>query len=83
MTTSPNKSASALQQIDTIEQKIALLRRKQNVLQARVKKLLYQEAPDCGVFFHEEIFRLQQDKLRLETEIQFQEVALRRLKSTW
>lgn len=83
MMTSPNENASVLQQIDKIQLEIRSLRHEQAAVQAKVKELFCQENPDQGIFFHEEIFRLQQDKLRLETEIQFQEVALRRLNSTW
>ncbi len=80
---SPNANESASRQIETIEQEITALRNDQAAGQARVKQLLLDEDPANGILFHAEIFRLQQDKLRLDTEIQFRQVALRRLKSTW
>ncbi len=80
---SPNANESASRQIETIEQEITALRNDQAAGQARVTQLLHDEDPANGILFHAEIFRLQQDKLRLDTEIQFRQVALRRLKSTW
>lgn len=59
------------------------IRTDQAAIQARVRDLLRREDPANGVVFHEEIFRLQQDKLRMDTEIQFLQVKLRRLTSTW
>ena len=58
-------------------------RAEQAALQAQVKDLLAREDPARSITFHEDIFRMQQDKLRLDTEIQFLEVRLRRLASTW
>ena len=52
-------------------------------IQAEVQDLLRREDPARGITFHEDIFRLQQDKLRMDTEIQFLQVRLRRLSSTW
>ena len=52
-------------------------------IQSEVQDLLRREDPARGVTFHEDIFRLQQDKLRMDTEIQFLQVRLRRLTSTW
>jgi len=81
--TSQNVNESESQQIKTIEKEIARFKAEQAQAQAKVKELLLQEDPARGITFHEDIFRLQQDKLRLDTEIQILQVKLRRLASTW
>lgn len=83
MTTSHNESASELQQIEDIEHQIDLLRLEQAQAHAQAKEFLQREDPARGICFHAEIFRLQQDRLRLDTEIQFLQVKLRRLKAVW
>lgn len=81
--TSPNVNESESQQIETIEKEIDAFRNEQTAAQVKAKELLLREDPANGITFHEDIFRLQQDKLRLDTEIQILQVKLRRLKSTW
>lgn len=81
--TSQNVNESESQQIKTIEKEITRFKAEQAQAQAKVKELLLQEDPARGITFHEDIFRLQQDKLRLDTEIQILQVKLRRLASTW
>jgi hypothetical protein len=81
--TNQNESESESQQIKTIEKEIGRFKAEQADAQAKVKELLLQEDPARGITFHEDIFRLQQDKLRLDTEIQILQVKLRRLASTW
>ena len=81
--TSPNESESESQQIKRIEQEIDNFRNEQALAQAKAKELLQNEDPAHGITFHEDIFRLQQDKLRLDTEIQILQVKLRRLTATW
>ena len=81
--TSPSASESESPQTEAIERDIDRIRTEQAAIQAQVQDLLQREDPARGVTFHEEIFRLQQDKLRMDTEIQFLQVRLRRLTSTW
>ena len=81
--TSPSASESESPQIEAIERDIDRIRTEQAAIQTRVRDLLQREDPANGVVFHDEIFRLQQDKLRMDTEIQFLQVKLRRLTSTW
>jgi len=81
--TSQSVKESESQQIETIEKEIGRFRAEQAEAQAKVKELLQREDPARGITFHEDIFRLQQDKLRLDTEIQILQVKLRRLASTW
>jgi hypothetical protein len=81
--TNQSVNESESQQIETIEKEIGRFRAEQVEAQAKVKELLQREDPAHGITFHEDIFRLQQDKLRLDTEIQILQVKLRRLASTW
>ncbi len=81
--TSPSANESESLQIESIEREIERFKAEQADAMARVKELRQREDPERGITFHEDIFRLQQDKLRLDTEIQFLQVKLRRLASTW
>jgi hypothetical protein len=81
--TSQSANESESQQIESIEKEIGRFKAEQADAMARVKELLQHEDPARGITHHEEIFRLQQDKLRLDTEIQILQVKLRRLASTW
>ena len=81
--TSPSVNESESQQIESIKTEIERFRTEQAEAAAKFKDLLRREDPARGITFHEDIFRLQQDKLRLDTEIQFLQVKLRRLASTW
>jgi hypothetical protein len=81
--TSQSVKESESQQIEAIEKEIGRFRAEQAEAQTKVKELLQREDPARGITFHEDIFRLQQDKLRLDTEIQILQVKLRRLASTW
>lgn len=81
--TNPNENVSESQQIEVLEQEVAVFKNQYTEIVARVKELLYTEDPTSDCTHHEEIFRLQQNKLRIDTEIQFLNVKIRRLKSTW
>ena len=81
--TSLNANESESQQIDEIKKQIEEFRSQKAVALDAAQKLLISEDPEKGIFHPEEIFRLKQDSLRLDTEIQILEVKLRRLKSTW
>lgn len=81
--TNQNENESESQQIKAIEEEIGRFKAEKAEAQAKVKELLQREDPAHGITFHEDIFRLQQDTLRLDTEIQILQVKLRRLASTW
>ena len=81
--TSPSANESESRQIEIIEQEIDRFRSEHAEVHARILDLLRREDPANGVTYHEDIFRLQQEKLRLDTEIQFRQVQLRRLNSSW
>lgn len=81
--TSPSENESESRQIDDLKREIDELKHEQTRTEARVRELLLSEDPSSGTTFHADIFRLQQDKLRMDTEIQFLKVKLRRLQSSW
>lgn len=81
--TSQNANESVFLQTEAIKGQIASFQSEQAAIQAQIKELLFCEDPAKGVSFHADIFRLQQEKLRLDTEIQFLNVRLRRLQCTW
>lgn len=81
--TSPSENESESRQIEVLEQEIDRFRAEHAEVQARILDLLRREDPAAGVTFHKDIFRLQQEKLRLDTEIQFRQVKLRRLNASW
>lgn len=83
MMTNPKEKESESQQIESLEKEITALRAEQTLLQDRIKHLLLTEDLVAGVTYPKEIFTLQQDKLRLDTEIQFLQVRIRRLKASW
>lgn len=83
MMTNPKEKESESQQIESLEKEIIALRAEQTLLQDRIKHLLLTEDLVAGVTYPKEIFTLQQDKLRLDTEIQFLQVRIRRLKASW
>lgn len=64
--------------MDTLQEQSERLRQEQASARARIRELLLSEDPLRGVVFHEEIFRLQQDCLRMETELRILQVRLRR-----
>jgi hypothetical protein len=65
--------------MDELQKQIDQLRAERASTQKRIKDLLLAEDPANDIFFHEEIFRLQQDSLRMEREIQILQARLRRL----
>ncbi len=46
---------------------------------AKIDELRNSEDPQAGIFHHQEIFSLQQEKLRLQVELEFREKKLNRL----
>ncbi len=78
MTTNPNASKSP--SINELEAEIAAFAQEKADCEARARELLAKEDPAQGIFYHEEIFRLKQDKLRLETEILFRTNKIARLR---
>ncbi|WP_035271841.1 hypothetical protein [Desulfonatronum thiodismutans] len=62
-------SSSEAEAIAALEAELDDFTAQQIACAARFKELLFSEKPSEGVVYSQEIFRLQQDKLRLQVEI--------------
>lgn len=69
-----------LQEINALEDQITELRTEQADIQKQIKELLFTEDIKAGITFETDIFTLQQSKLRIDTEIQFAQARIGRLK---
>lgn len=65
--------------IETLKAQIEALSAEKSATEAKVIHLRDSEDPAKGVFHSREIFQAQQDKLRLETEIDLRRRKIRRL----
>jgi len=59
---------------------VATLTLEQEKTKQSIRDLMAAEDPKNGVFHHEEIFRLQQEKLRLDVDIKFRTNKINRVK---
>lgn len=75
-----NADASVSEAIVALESEIVDFSRQQAECADRVKKLMLEEDPARGIVFAKEIFTLQQEKLRLEVEIQFRRNKINRIR---
>ncbi|OIQ49644.1 hypothetical protein BerOc1_01569 [Pseudodesulfovibrio hydrargyri] len=66
--------------INVLEAEVAQLTLELERTKHAVRRLRDEEDPAKGVYRHEEIFRAQQDKLRLDVEIQFRTNKINRIK---
>ncbi|MFP4167923.1 MAG: hypothetical protein ACLFSY_03620 [Desulfonatronovibrionaceae bacterium] len=66
-------------EIKDLKQEVQELNSQMAACESRVNELRTQEDPAAGVFYHQEIFSLQQEKLRLQVEIEFREKKINRL----
>ncbi|EGB15839.1 hypothetical protein DND132_2636 [Pseudodesulfovibrio mercurii] len=66
--------------IDVLEAEVAQLTLELEKTKRAVRDLMAAEDPVAGIYHHEEIFRAQQDKLRLDVEIQFRTNKIHRIK---
>jgi hypothetical protein len=66
--------------IDVLEAEVAQLNLELERTRLDIRRLRDEEDPAQGVYRHEEIFRAQQDKLRLDVEIQFRTNKINRIK---
>lgn len=71
---------SVSKEISTLECEIEELTGLMNARRAEAKTLLMTEDPANGVFYHERIFTVRQDVLRLETEIMIRRNKINRLR---
>ncbi|MFW5500824.1 MULTISPECIES: hypothetical protein [unclassified Maridesulfovibrio] len=66
--------------IPEIEVEIENFKKELTLCQQRTKTLLASENPSEGIFFAKEIFESQQDKLRLEAEIDIRQRKINRMR---
>ena len=66
--------------VPTLEAEVAQLSLDLERTRQDVRRLMEAEEPRNGVCHHQEIFRLQQDKLRLDVEIKFRTNKINRLR---
>ncbi len=75
----PPGKESESEEIEKLTEKMEdLLKQKKECLQ-KAKELMAAEDPKNGIFYHQEIFRLKQDSLRLEVESEFCRKKINRL----
>ena len=82
MTQSPETAASESpsEAIARCEAEMARFAQERDASVKRCRELLAAEDPAAGVFHAAEIFRLQQDKLRLEVEMEFRRKKINRIR---
>lgn len=68
-------------EIEAVEAELAGFVEQRDAAEALARELRGKEDVHGGVTFHQEIFKAQQDKLRLDVEIQFRKNKINRLKS--
>lgn len=66
--------------IPEIEVEIENFKKELELCLQRIKKLMESEVPSEGIFFAKEIFDSQQDKLRLEVEIDIRQRKINRMR---
>ncbi|TIH12257.1 hypothetical protein D0S45_18730 [Marinifilum sp. JC120] len=66
--------------IPEIEVEIENFKKELDLCKQRVKTLFASEKPSEGIFFAQEIFESQQDKLRLEAEIDIRQRKINRMR---
>ncbi len=74
------ESESPAEAISRCEAEMAAFAVERDACVAKCRELLAAEDPDKGVFHAAEIFRLQQDKLRLEVEMEFRRKKINRIR---
>ncbi|NJB68819.1 erythromycin esterase-like protein [Desulfobaculum xiamenense] len=66
--------------IETLSREFEEFKLQKEAAEAQVKNLRNAEDPKNGVFYAQEIFHLQQDKLRLDTEMEIRRRRMNRLR---
>lgn len=78
---SPNEKDDAFaSQIADLEKEIETLTLEKQEAEAKVKELREAEDPVRGIWFAQEIFAFQQEKLRLEVELELRRKKINRLR---
>ena len=78
--TSPSAAASESEIIAECEAAIADFTAQRDANLDRIRQLMAEEDPAKGVFHAQEIHKLQQDKLRLDVEIEFKRKRINRIR---
>ncbi|BCS88659.1 hypothetical protein [Pseudodesulfovibrio sediminis] len=65
--------------IPTLEAEVVTLTKELEDTVVAIRTFMEAEDPRNGIYHHEEIFRLQQDKLRLDVEIKFRTNKINRI----
>lgn len=65
--------------IPTLESEVAQLTLELEKTMLTIRQLMEAEDPKKGIYHHEEIFRLQQEKLRLDVDIKFRTNKINRI----
>ena len=66
--------------IAALEAELEEFKNRQQACSAKIKELLYTENPSAGIVYAKEIFQLQQDKLRLQVEIDCRRNQIQRIR---
>lgn len=74
------EAAQLSDDIPTLEAEVAAYTLQKEKAAARIRELMAAENPKQGITHHEEIFSLQQDKLRLEVEVKFRQNKINRIR---
>jgi uncharacterized protein involved in exopolysaccharide biosynthesis len=80
MTQNQTESVSESTEIDTLEIEIKKFKSELDKCKEQIKLLMQSEKPSEGIFFAKEIFDKQQDKLRLEVEVELRQKKINRIK---
>ncbi|MGE4299205.1 MAG: hypothetical protein AB7E47_14400 [Desulfovibrionaceae bacterium] len=83
METNPQNAASVSEQVAALEAEAAELDATRKHCEQEVKRLRAAEDHAAGVSYAQEIFTMQQNKLRLEVEIDLLRKKARRMTCTW
>ncbi|WP_027192936.1 hypothetical protein [Megalodesulfovibrio gigas] len=83
MTVVDENDASSFAEISRLREEIERLESEKRAAEQRAQQLRRAENPGAGVYYAQEIFQAQQDKLRLDVEIQLRKNKINRLRLGW
>lgn len=76
----PGLGPTEAEEIAALQAEMAAFAAQRDECVARSRELMAAEDPEAGVFHNAEIFRLGQDKLRLEVEMEFRRKKINRIR---
>lgn len=80
MNPNQTENASESTSIEVLESEIKQFKSELEQSKKQIRQLMQSEDPSKGVFFAKEIFTTQQDKLRLEVEIELRQKKINRIR---